>query len=151
MPPVGGVERHMRKLLAAGLLIVAVAGLAGCASEEGGDITGTTWRLVSITTQSPSFSAIVPAEAMVNYTIEFNDDGTFSARADCNQVAGEYTVQDSGVMTITPGPSTLVACPEGSLGDAYVAALAQAGSYTIAENQLTITLQDDGTLTFTSA
>ena len=107
MPPVGGVERHMRNLLAAGLLIVAVAGLAGCASEEGGDITGTTWRLVSITTQSPSFSAIVPAEAMVNYTIEFNDDGTFSARADCNQVAGEYTVQDSGVMTITPGPSTL--------------------------------------------
>ena len=27
----------------------------------------------------------------------------------------------------------------------------QAGSFTIAENQLTITLLDDGTLTFTSA
>jgi heat shock protein HslJ len=141
----------MRILLAAGLLIATLAGLAGCASEEGGDITGTTWRLVSITTQSPSFSAIVPAEAMVNYTIEFNDDGTFSAKADCNQVAGDYTIQDSGVLTITPGPSTLAFCGEESLGDAYVAALAQAGAYTIAENQLTITLLDDGTLTFTSA
>ena len=141
----------MRILLAAGLLIATVAGLAGCASEEGGDITGTTWRLVSITTQTPSFSAIVPAEAMVNYTIEFNDDGTFSAKADCNQVAGTYTIQDSGVMTIAPGPSTQAACPEGSLDRAYVAALGQAGSYTIAENQLTITLLDDGTLTFTSA
>jgi heat shock protein HslJ len=141
----------MRNLLAAGLLIATVAGLAGCASEEGGDITGTTWRLVSITTQSPSFSAIVPAEAMVNYTIEFNDDGTFSAKADCNQVAGDYTAQDSGVLTITPGPSTMAACGEESLGDEYVAALAQAGSYTIAENQLTITLLDDGTLTFASA
>ena len=141
----------MRILLAAGLLIATLAGLAGCASEDGGDITGTTWRLVSITTQTPSFSAIVPAEAMVNYTIEFNDDGTFSAKADCNQVAGTYTIQDSGVMTIAPGPSTMAFCGEESLDVAYVAALGQAGSYTIAENQLTITLLDDGTLTFTSA
>ena len=149
LPYVG--SNVMRILVVASLLIASVAVLAGCASEEGGDITGKTWRLVSITTQSPSFSAIVPAEAMVNYTIEFNDDGTFAARADCNQVAGNYTIQDNGVLTIVPGPSTLAACPEGSLGDEYVAALAQAGSYTIAENQLTITLLDDGTLTFTSA
>jgi heat shock protein HslJ len=141
----------MRILLAAGLLIATLAGLAGCASEEGGEITGTTWRLVSITTQSPSFSAIVPAEAMVNYTIEFNEDGTFSAKADCNQVSGTYTIQDNGVLTIVPGPSTLAFCGEESLSDAYKTALGQAGSYTIAENQLTITLLDDGTLTFTSA
>ena len=88
---------------------------------------------------------------MVNYTIQFNDDETFAAKADCNQVAGDYTIQADGVLTINPGPSTLAFCGEESLGDAYVAALGQAGSYTIAENQLTITLLDDGTLTFTSA
>ena len=150
MPPEVGWN-DMRILLAAGLLIATVAGLAGCASEQGGDITGPTWRLVSLTTNTPPLATTVPPEAMVNYTIQFNDDGTFAAKADCNQVAGEYTIQGDGILTIKPGPSTLAACPEGSLGDAYVAALAQAGSYTIAENQLTITLLDDGTLTFTSA
>ena len=128
----------MRILLAAGLLIATVAGLAGCASEEGGDITGTTWRLVSITTQNPSFSSIVPPEAMVNYTIEFNDDGTFSAKADCNQVAGDYTTAGTSI-TITPGASTLAMCPEGSLGDAFVAGLAQATTWSIVDGRLILT------------
>ena len=141
----------MRILFAAGVLIASVAALAGCASESGGDITGPTWRLVSITTQTPAFQGIVPAEAMVNYTVTFNDDGTFDAKADCNQVGGTYTIEDQSVLTMVPGPSTPAMCGEDSLGDEYVAALAQAGSYTIAENQLTITLLDDGTLTFTSA
>lgn len=140
----------MRTILA-GLMISTAVLLGACASEQGGSLTGTTWRLVSLETQRPQFSAVVPAEAMVNYTIQFNDDGTFSARADCNQVAGNYMVQGDGVLTITPGPSTLAFCGEDSLGDQYVAALAQAGSYTVAGNQLTITLLDDGTLTFTSA
>ena len=148
MPPYR--EGPLRTLLA-GLLIVTATLLGACASEEGGDITGTTWRLVSLQTQSPSFSAIVPPEAMVNYTIEFNEDGTFSAKADCNQVSGDYTIQGNGVLTITPGPSTMAECGEQSLGDEYVQALGQAGSFTVAENQLTITLLDDGTLTFTSA
>ena len=141
----------MRILVIAGLLIVAVAGLAGCASTSGGDITGPTWRLVSITTERPAFQGIVPAEAVVNYTITFNDDGTFAAKADCNQVSGTYTIQDKSVLTIVPGPSTLAFCGEDSLGDEYVAALAQAGSYSISGNQLNITLLDNGTLNFASA
>jgi heat shock protein HslJ len=140
----------MRTILAS-LLIAAATLLGACASEQGGTITGTTWRLVSLETQRPQFSAIVPVEGQANYTIEFNDDGTFSAKADCNQVAGTYEVVSDGVLTIVPGPATLAACPEDSLGDEYVQALGQAGSYTIAENQLTITLLDDGMLTFRAA
>ena len=30
---------------------------------------------------------------MASYTITFNDDGTFNAQADCNQVGGTYTIQ----------------------------------------------------------
>jgi heat shock protein HslJ len=140
----------MRILVVAGLLIASFCAL-GCATESGGDITGPTWRLVSITTQRPAFQGIVPAEAMMNYTITFNDDGTFAAKADCNQVSGTYTIQNNSVLTIVPVASTLALCGEESLSDAYVAALAQAGSYTTAENQLTITLLDSGTLTFASA
>jgi heat shock protein HslJ len=137
----------MRTILA-GLLIAAATLLAGCASEEGGDITGTTWRLISLETQRPEFSAIVPVEGQLNYTIEFNEDGTFSAKADCNQLAGTYEIVRDGVLTITPGPSTLAECGEDSLSNEYIQALGQAGSYTIAENQMTLTLLDDGTLTF---
>ena len=50
-------------------------------------------------------------------------------------------------MTILPGPSTLAACPEGSLADIYVAALAGVTSYAIDGEQLVLTTAT-GTLTF---
>ncbi len=34
------------------ILVASAALFGGCASEEGGDITGTTWQLISIQTQS---------------------------------------------------------------------------------------------------
>jgi heat shock protein HslJ len=133
-------------------ILVASAALFGaCASEEGGDITGTTWQLVSLETQRPQFSAIVPGGPSENYTITFNTDGTFKAQADCNQVGGTYTIQGQGVLTIELGPATLAECGAESLGDEYVQALGQAGSFTIAENQMSITLLDDGVLTYQAA
>jgi heat shock protein HslJ len=138
----------MRTLLVASVIVLSAVLLGGCASEGGGDITGKDWHLISITTNSPKFDAIVPAQSQANYTIRFASDGTFEAKADCNQVAGTYTIQGKAVLTIKPGPSTLAACPADSYSDKYVAALAQASSYTTAANQMTITLLDNGTLTF---
>ncbi len=91
---------------------------------------------------------MVPAAEQANYTIEFKTDGTFGARADCNQVAGTYTTTTAGGLTLTLGPSTLVACPDGSLSDLYVLGLSNAASYAIANDQLTITLADQGTLVY---
>src|SRR5262245_4385490 len=140
----------MRTLLA-GLLIASATLLGACASEQGGDITGTTWRLVSIQTQTPSFSAIVPVEGQANYNVVLNEDGTFSAKADCNQLSGTYTIQGEGILTMTPGPMTLAECGPDSLSDKYIGALGQTSSFTIADDQLTITLLDDGTLTYRAA
>ena len=47
-----------------------------------------------------------------------------------------------------PGQSSIVPCGEGSLGDLYVLALTDSGSYAIADGALTITLSDGGTLGF---
>ena len=94
----------------------------------------------------------MPAAEQPNYTIAFAADGTFSAKADCNTVAGKYTAADanasSGSLAIVPGPTTTAACPEGSLSDLYILGLSNAASYANVSGALTITLKDDGTLVF---
>ena len=85
---------------------------------------------------------------MANYTITFNDDETFDAQADCNQVSGTYTIVDESVLTMTLGPSTLAACGEGSLGEEYVQLLGDVKTYSIAENQMTLTLKDSSELLY---
>ena len=120
--------------------------LGGCASTAGGDITEGTWHLTSIT--SIQRQEIVPAEAVATYTITFNDDGTWDGQADCNQISGTYTIEAEAILTITLGPSTMAACGEDSLSDRYVEALVTTTTYSIAENQMTLTLGDNGELLY---
>ena len=111
-------------------------------SPGGQALTGKGWQLTAITEKVPAFQGVVPADQQANYTITFNDDKTFDAKADCNSVGGQYETGDpaasSGPLTITPGPSTLVACPDGSLGDLFVVGLGNAESYAIEADGLTI-------------
>ena len=83
-----------------------------------------------------------------NYSLQFKPDGTLAAQADCNQVGGSYTL-DGNQMTIALGPSTMAACPEGSLGDQFVANLSGANSYFFDGGDLYIDLMfDSGTMRF---
>ena len=112
-------------------------------------LTGKTWHLTAITEKVPAFQGVVPTAEQANYTIEFKSDGTFSAKADCNQLAGTYTTTGTDGLAIVPGPMTMAMCPEGSLSTQYVdVARARPQSYAIANDQLTITLSDEGTLVF---
>ena len=135
--------RTLAPVLLAALFIVAACG----SSSSSGGLTGKAWKWSASTTTTPASQSVVPPDQQQNYTIEFKSDGSFSAKADCNQVAGNYTTTSAGAMTITPGPSTLVACPEGSLADLYLAGLAGTKSYAITNNQLVLTTAD-GTMTF---
>ncbi len=114
----------------------------------GADLTGKLWQLTALTMKQPAFQGVVPPAQQQNYTLQFNTDGTFNAKADCNTVAGKWTATSAGGLTVTPGPSTIVACAEDSLGNLYVLAMSNAASYAIATNQLTITTVDQGTLVF---
>ena len=116
-----------------------------------GSLTGRTWQLASITGQTPAFQGVIPAAEQPLYTIAFGTDGTFAARADCNSLAGTYTLDRSDGMTITPGPSTLVACPDGSYGSLFAHALATVTTWAIAGADLTLTTTDGGTGTFVDA
>jgi heat shock protein HslJ len=155
----------MRRLTFFALALAATAIVAACSSSSGSagasagssagasssgssGLTGKTWMLTAITEKVPAFQGVVPAADQANYTIEFKSDGTFSAKADCNQVSGTYTTTSTGGLTIVLGPATQAACPEGSLAPQYVTGLGNAASYAIASEQLTITLKDEGTLVF---
>lgn len=138
--------------LAVGAIVAACSSSGSSASASansaGGGLTGKTWMLTAITELTPAFQGVVPAAEQANYTIEFKSDGSFASKADCNQLSGTYTTTPAGGLTIALGPSTMAACPDTSLAPQYVAGLGNAASYAIANDQLTITLKDGGTLVF---
>jgi hypothetical protein len=96
----------------------------------------------------------IPAAQRPNLTITFGTDGTFTAKADCNQVTGGYTTPapgaSSGDLTIVPGPATGAVCASSPLPEIYVLGLSRAKSYAIdpTTKLLTITMTDGGTLVF---
>jgi heat shock protein HslJ len=144
----------MRKLVVLLVLAVGAVTLLGACSGSGSSsasasaagLTGKTWQWTASTTKVPASQNVVPDPQ--NYTIEFKSDGTFSAKADCNQLAGTYTTTSSGGLTIVPGPMTLALCPDASLDTLYIAGLTATQSYTIANNQLTTKQADEATMTF---
>jgi len=140
----------MKKTWLLALAIGASSILAACSGGGSGtSLTGATWYLTSGTETAPAWQWAVPPGDQAKYTIAFASDGTFSAKADCNQVAGTYKTSGSDGLTIQPGPSTMAYCGDGSLGDLYVHALGTTKSYKIASAVLTLTLAN-GTMSFTS-
>ena len=71
-------------------------------------LTGTTWEWVDTTTPTETIVAVDPAR----YTITFNEDGTAAIMADCNSMSATYTADETGAISIVPGASTMMACPE---------------------------------------
>lgn len=126
------------------------ASAAPTAAAAGGDITGT-WQLVATTTTKPASQGVVPAADQDRYVITFNEDGSTEIQADCNRIRGDYETTTDGGLTITLGPSTLVACPEDSLGPQFADSLAKAETYTADGDRLVINDSDGGTLELTAA
>lgn len=115
---------------------------ASAAGGGGGELTGKTWQWTGST-----LSGAATVSDPSKYTIEFGPDGNFASKVDCNQVAGTYTTTDSGGLTIHPGPSTLAACPPGSLADIYINGLNGATDYAITSGNLVLTTTG-GTMSF---
>jgi heat shock protein HslJ len=139
----------MRRTASIAALLLVVGTLLGACSSSSSGLTGKTWTLSAVTQDVPAFQGVIPAGDQGKYTITFNDDSTFDAKADCNNVSGGYRTGANGSMSIQPGPSTMAFCPAPSLGQAYTAALSLTTSYAIANNALKLTLQGGGTLEFT--
>jgi heat shock protein HslJ len=110
----------------------AEAGAAG--APTGDTLTGITWQWVESVTMLGTTAVADPTR----YQIVFNDDGTANIKADCNSVMATYTTDDSDGMTITLGPSTLVACPPDSQVDQFLAELGAVGAYSFVDGDLVL-------------
>jgi heat shock protein HslJ len=114
-------------------------------SGAGKQLTGTVWKWTI--TQMNDGSSKTPDDPN-KYLIEFLADGHVAIQADCNRVAGTYTV-NGNQLTIVPGPSTLAACPPGSLGDEFVKQLGNISSYLFKGENLILEIKlDSGSMTF---
>lgn len=106
----------------AAILIYALLSLAGCLSDGGSKMTGTTpltditWQWIETleTTGEASITVAHPEK----YSIVFKTDGTFHGKADCNVMGGRYTYAEG--FQIAPGPSTMAYCSEQSLDRKYL-------------------------------
>lgn len=146
----------MRRLITGiGLLIVIILAAGGVMAQDEtpeatdlpeAGLTGVTWQWVHFADGQREMRILSP-----NYTITFADEGTFYSRVDCNSMRGTYSVEE-GTISITPGPSTLVACPPGSLDREFVDFLSRAAIYSFTDDgDLLIELPiDSGTLTFSA-
>jgi heat shock protein HslJ len=138
------------------LAAVATAGaLAACGGDDeegeaGGTLQGVVWQWQESLYSDESEA--VP-EDPAQYTIEFADDGSAAVKADCNQVRAEYESDADGTISIVLGPSTLAACPPGTLDAEFLRDLEGAAIYFFDDDGL---LRIDikfstGTMTFDSA
>jgi heat shock protein HslJ len=110
-------------------------------------LTGITWQWLSLTDPLGVTAVNDPA----SYTILFNNDGSAPIKADCNNVGATYTT-DGSAISITPGPSTRVACPEGSLEETFLNGLTNAAITFFQNGDLYLDLAADaGTMRFSAA
>ena len=137
-------------LVVAGLVLAACAHDAATPTQAPATgteppLTGTVWTWTgSLFNDGKRWT---PSDPGV-YHIEFTPQGTVAVRADCNRAAGTYT-KEAERLAITLGPSTLAACPPGSLGSEYVRQLGMVTSHLFHEGKLVLEFKfDSGTMTF---
>lgn len=108
-------------------------------------LTASTWQWVRLTDPMQQ----VEIDAPEQYTLTFLADGSLHIQADCNKATAAYTAADDGTLQITPGITTLVACPPGSHGEELLKKLGFAARYFFQDGHLFIDLMaDGGTLEF---
>ena len=129
----------MKKLITLTTIFLFAALLTACSSGLPKEILDTTWEWQQLVETSPAAQSVILDSEI--YTIVFNQDGIYNAKADCNMLSGSYEVNGSN-LTLLPGPSTLAECGPGSSYDQYVSLLGQVDGYEMENDRLVLTFGD---------
>jgi heat shock protein HslJ len=110
--------------------------LAACDDNplEPSDITGPTWRLVSL--QEAGSAPVIVGDPGL-YTVRFADDGSLAVRSDCNSCQGSYALMGSS-LDVGLLACTKVFCGDGSLDPRFTAALDAAQMVSVDGNEMRI-------------
>ena len=103
-------------------------------------IIGPVWRWVR-TRYADDVTLIRSANAD-GYTVQLRPDGTVQVRGDCNVSGGSFTLKNND-LAIAVTYSTRVACPEGSLEDAFIRDLNRTGRCMVRNGGLYLDLKLD--------
>jgi heat shock protein HslJ len=130
----------------------ALLGAVACVSPSNGPgvppLTGTVWELQQIQMNDGTLLSANPPQ---NYTAEFADDGQVFVQADCNRAIGQFTEASDGRLSVQMGPTTMAACPEGSIGSQFLQAMGNSNLYFFQDEDLFIDLKfDSGTMQFSA-
>ena len=107
-------------------------------------LTNTLWKWVRFI--DPVEASDVPNPD--KYTVVFRTDGKVEITADCNKVGGTYKAVGSRIQ-IQLGPSTMAACPPGSLSDQFIKNLGFATLYFMEDGYLYLEMfADSGVMKF---
>lgn len=143
--------RLQHSLLIGYITIVSLSSVA-CTAPSGSDgtqLTGITWELQEIQLND---GQVFTADPPQNYTAEFTEGGEVFLQADCNRVAGSFTLEEERLLSVALGPSTLAACPDGSISDEYLRFMGTANSFFFQDDALIIELKfDSGSMIFSPA
>jgi heat shock protein HslJ len=122
-------------LIALSLLALCLFALAAC-SGGGSSLEGTQWRLTDWT-----LSSLDPVSFTI--TAQFSD-GSISGSSGVNTYNGGVTLGSDGAFSVGTLATTLMAGPDDAMRaeGAYMTLLAQAKSYKVADD--TLTLYDEG-------
>lgn len=137
----------MRNLIIILSLLLVSFVLSACSSSN--ELQNITWQWTSLTETQPAAQSVVPNPE--NYSVIFNEDGTFNATVDCNQVSGSYELEGNN-LTVMPGPSTLAECGPDSLYDLFLGFFSQITAYEMdGENLILIVGEDTARMFFQNA
>ena len=136
-----------RHIAASGIAVL----LAACATPQdgvdagdaGGELAGTSWRLLELQSSDDAIGTVRPADSS-RYTMELSADGTAALQLDCNRATGRWNSEGPGRISFTPLAMTRAMCPAGSLDTRVARELGFVRSYVLVGDRLTLNMMADG-------
>lgn len=142
------MTRQVIGLALAAAIALALFGPASADANGPGQfrLIGDSWKLTAMT---PAKGAAQTPDNPLNYTLRLEPDGKLAFTADCNSGGGQWSLAGE-TLTFSKLATTLMGCPNGSLGSQFARMLE--GDHTVAWHDGNLTLAGaDGELDFAPA